>query len=355
LEDQSNTTKFEGGTQRRTACGVDKDIMDDDDYQRIADYENEIYDLNHEDQDQEQEVEGKNVMTEKEADQRSESITTSGSSGSSEFESSELSDESDSDDSAALSGSGKGKSPKSPSASSIHQPNTSLNVDVPDMSDEDSSGLSEDERDMIYSRLYHTNTALPFATEVPQDNEANSPSKKKTKKHTKSDTDDVPSSKFTFDLDLDNLSPPPEPTAPITETPTLASDDDEYPVSHPVVISNIFYRCQIEVATSPQLQSVLQWETSSVSAATNLVTSKPIVPLKRFVANAMPSTITPPSNVPLACTAPTVLKTDIRDYLVPLSLATIPLNHVGCAVIMAISRRHVTRSGDITDLSRLRI
>lgn len=330
--------------------------MDDDDYQRIADYENEIYDLNHEDQDQDQEVEGENLMTEKEADQRSESITTSGSSGSSESESSELSDESDSDDSSALSGSGKGKAPQSLSPSSKPQPNTSLNIDVHDMSDEDSSGLSEDERDMIYSRLYHTNAALPFAAEVPQDTETNSPSKRKTKKNAKSDTtDDVPSSKFTFDLDLDNLSPPPEPTAPITETPTLASDDDEYPVSHPMVISNIFYRCQIEAATSPQLPSVLQWETSSVSVATNLVTLKSIVPLKRFVANAMPSTTIPPSNVPLACSAPTVLKTDIRAYLVPLSLATIPLSHVGCAVIMAISRRHVTRSGDITDLSRLRI
>jgi hypothetical protein len=82
---------------------------------------------------------------------------------------------------------------------------------------------------------------------------------------------------------------------------------------------------------------------------------KLIVLSKRSVANAMLSTTIQPSNVPPVYTAQIAHKMDIIDQYVLSSPMTTLLRHVGCVEIMAISQRHATRSGGITDLSRLQI
>lgn len=187
-----------------------QDEMDDDeDYQRMVDYENEIYDLNHgvdQDSDNDSSTDQPiNLAPPEDSDE-------------------DVSDKSSSQSSKKIS------VYNGAVVQTVH-----LNSKAPEVEgrvDDDSSNLSEDERDLIYSRLYHSSSALPKPTR-------NSPGKAETtkkesprKKNSSTDTNDqnrVPSTNFTFEIDLDNLPPPPEPTNQTTDT-TLIDEDDDYPV-----------------------------------------------------------------------------------------------------------------------------
>ena len=102
---------------------------------------------------------------------------------------------------------------------------------------DDDPSISDDERDLIYSQLYHSRTVQPtlIAPTVPQ-NTSNSLHKTKTKKKRTNVGDqpaDLSSTKFTFELDLDNIPPPPAPVEPPPQVLNIDSDsDDDVAVRH---------------------------------------------------------------------------------------------------------------------------
>jgi hypothetical protein len=127
---------------------------------------------------------------------------------------------------------------------------------------DESESLSEDERDLILARLYYSTSTVPTSKPNPlpekpsnesspkgkkitfdeylsepdipsSTNEQTSKNKKKIPFDEYVDTQPgVPSTKFTFELDLDNLPSPPIPTA-VQEAPSLDEDDKEYVVITP--------------------------------------------------------------------------------------------------------------------------
>ena len=173
--------------------------MDDDDFQQMVDYENEIYDLNHE--------EG------------------------SESDISVVKDESEPDERNAEShqASSENVSEHIETATGVKLDFKTEPNDVDKHFDDDGSeSLSEDERDLIYSRLYHSTSTLPASTRVPsKENKPNRAARRKQKALMPCDQSSVPSTEFTFHLDLDN-PPPPAPAEPsIVEAVTKASALDE--------------------------------------------------------------------------------------------------------------------------------
>jgi len=189
-----------------------QDEMDDDeDYQRMVDYENKIYNLNH----------GIDQASENEMspDQTLKVVPV------------EDLDEDVSDDS-SIRVTKKISVSKESVTKTVHP-----NGNPPELNgqiDDDSSNLSEDERDMIYSRLYHSSSTLhTFANNPPVKEEnkiKNSPRKKATStSNNVNEQHHIPSTKFTFEIDLDNLPPPPEPTNQATDI-TSIDEDDDYPV-----------------------------------------------------------------------------------------------------------------------------
>jgi len=178
--------------------------MEDDTYQSMVDYENEIYDLNH-DLDNDSEAEQESNQNNKNDDMT-------------DAEEPETSNRSN-------------QVPE-------QQPNEiKLLQNGLEQSDSD---LSEDEREMILSRLYHSSNAFPtvpkdFGTTEPtaSPSKAEKPRKgkisdKKKKPKPSASTEQevppIPSKEFTFEIDLDNLPPPPDLTLPPKQVITL----DEY-------------------------------------------------------------------------------------------------------------------------------
>jgi hypothetical protein len=175
--------------------------MDDDDYQRIADYENAIYGLNSQDsQDEGQE----NVPSKAVPDQQSP-------------------EGSDSEDSTSQSS--QPKSTKNPSQVNGVERDIPSSVEYTvKHENRDSSDLSDDERDEIYARLYHGNNTLRTSLKPAPVNpdKTNSTKTRKSKSKPQNGTN-LFSNEFTFDIDLDDLPPPPEP---VLEVSTLDSDGD---------------------------------------------------------------------------------------------------------------------------------
>jgi hypothetical protein len=173
--------------------------MDDDDFQQMVDYENEIYDLNH--------GEG------------------------SESDVSVVKDESESDEKNAESHQASSDNVSEHLETAAEEKvdfKTEPNGVDEHFDDEDSESLSEDERDLIYSRLYHSTSTLPASTTAPsKENKPNRAARRKQKALMSCDQPSVPSTEFTFHLDLD-LPPPPAPTEPsIAEAVPEASALDE--------------------------------------------------------------------------------------------------------------------------------
>jgi hypothetical protein len=173
--------------------------MDDDDFQQVVDYENEIYDLNH-GEDSESDV-------------------------------SVVKDENESDESNAESRQASTKNASDPETTEEKVDLKTEPNGVDDNFDNDSESLSEDERDMIYSRLYHSTSTLPPSTTAPsKENKPNRATRRKQKALISSDQPPVPSTEFTFHLDLDNPLPPapaePSPAEAVTEASTLDEDGD---------------------------------------------------------------------------------------------------------------------------------
>ena len=97
-------------------------------------------------------------------------------------------------------------------------------LDLEERIEDDSSSLSEDERDMIYSRLYHSSSVLPTSTTNPPVNEQKSKEHHPGKKS--SSISNNISANFTFELDLDDLPPPPKHTTPLIEITAPYEDSD---------------------------------------------------------------------------------------------------------------------------------
>ena len=165
--------------QRDLSRADDKTSMDDDDYQRIVDYENEIYDLNHVEDREEAEANPK-------------------------------------DKGESASGSYDDESPESKNfrGSRGHYNAKFVNDDErTEQTDRDSEDLSEDERDQIYARLYHG--ALNLAV---NDEKANL---------TKNTSSGRKLNGVTLELDLDKITSPPTERIPTAiETATLDEDGD---------------------------------------------------------------------------------------------------------------------------------
>lgn len=187
-----------------------QDEMDDDEYyQRMVDYENEIYGLNNGiDQDSDNDSSPDEPVN---------------------FVPSEDSDEDVSEKSSPPS-SKKIFTPNGSAAQTVH-----WNGNAPEVEgqvNDDSSNLSDDERDLIYSRLYHSNSALPKATTSHPVNAETAKKSSPRQSNSSNDINDqyrVPSINFTFEIDLDDLPSPPERTNQATDT-TSIDEDDEYPV-----------------------------------------------------------------------------------------------------------------------------
>ena len=129
----------------------------------------------------------------------------------------------------------------------------SVKTDPEDPADnfvDDSESLSDDERELILAQLYHSIATVPPSKPNPLPNEqpSNGPSPTKRKitfgqsldseatlesPANEQPSDDkqppVPSTNFTFELDLDNLTFPPKLT-PVEEVTSLAEDDDDFAV-----------------------------------------------------------------------------------------------------------------------------
>ena len=175
--------------------------MDDDDYQRIADYENAIYGLNSNDSpDEEQENVPRKAVPDQQSPERS-----------------------DSEDSRSQSG--QPSSMENPAQINGVERNIPSNVEYTvEHENRDSSDLSDDERDEIYARLYHGNRTLRTSLKpTPANPDKTNSSKTRKSKSKPQNGTNLFSHEFTFDIDLDDLPPPPEP---LPEVSTLDSDGD---------------------------------------------------------------------------------------------------------------------------------
>lgn len=170
--------------------------MDNDEYQRIVEYENEIYDLYHE------------------GDQKSDS------SNSADVPMEKLEhNDSDSEQSSTIS------NPKYAAATAnLVDSNQSTEEQNHDFSD--SASLSEDERDLIYSRLYHSTSTLPTKNNIRAEEAIPSTKSSMSGGHGFNTEYTVPSINFTFELDMDKLQPSLEAANPFIETTPLDDDDD---------------------------------------------------------------------------------------------------------------------------------
>jgi hypothetical protein len=169
--------------------------MDNDEYQRIAEYENEIYDLNHE-RDQESDSDNSAVVP---------------------TEQPEYNDD-DSEQSSALS---------NPKYATVKADLVGINDTMEERDHDDfndSASLSEDERDMIYSSLYHSTSTLPTKNNIPAE-ETMPPTKFPISGDGFITEYTVPSINFTFELDPGNLQPSLELTNPVIESTSLDEDD----------------------------------------------------------------------------------------------------------------------------------
>jgi len=176
--------------------------MDEDD-QSLRDYENQIYGLNY---DHEEGSAGDTVDE--------------------EHETPELSDEEDGSQSPVQETEEAEKALDLPLR--LGKTSHARNPEKPVGEYKDDSDLSENERELILSQLYH-GSSVPTTSAIPV-NGTNSPTKSSRKrKLSKSEVTNgnIPSTPFTFNLDLDNLPPPP-PSLPETtiEAATLDSDGD---------------------------------------------------------------------------------------------------------------------------------
>ena len=120
-------------------CLYRQEEMDDDEnYQRMVDYENEIYELNHGiDQESENETSPDPRLEVAAVEDPNEDVV----------------------DNSSTRFSKKISVSKESVTETVH-----TNGNTPELNgqiDDDSSNLSEDERDMIYSRLYHSSSILP--------------------------------------------------------------------------------------------------------------------------------------------------------------------------------------------------
>jgi len=179
--------------------------MDDDEYQRMVDYENEIYNLNH----------GEEEQNELERDSLADA----------ENETPDI-DEEENTATADFSDPRNSKNTKFM--------NDDKGIESPDKG---SLELSEDERNQIYAQLYHFNSTLPKATSnfvhTDRSNLTN-PRKKGTVSSSSNKENAGYSNGITYELDLDNLpSPPPGPTPPVVETSTVDEDGDFAVLSPP--------------------------------------------------------------------------------------------------------------------------
>ena len=128
------------------------------------------------------------------------------------------------------------RSTSSPIGSNPPVNDTIVMFDGYDQGDDDSS-ISDDERDLIYSQLYHSKTVQPtlILPSAPQET-SGSPRKTKSKENQTNVIDqptDLSSTKFTFELDLDNIPPPPVAVEPPPRVVNMYSDsDDDVAVPH---------------------------------------------------------------------------------------------------------------------------
>jgi len=181
--------------------------MDDDDYQRIADYESEIYGLNNQQSDDEE---------------QDESVSDQQSSSGSDLEETNSPSSLPNDIVKDTTANGESENILPRVEYTVEDENG------------DSSDLSEDERDEIYARLYHGNTTNATSSKPVLDKEeTKSASKTKKSKSKEQNGTNHFSNEFSFDIDLDDLPPPPEPPSFIPEVSTLDSDGD-FPVPLPL-------------------------------------------------------------------------------------------------------------------------
>jgi hypothetical protein len=159
--------------------------MDEDEYQRIVDYENEIYDLEYgEDQESNEE---NDVVSEK------------------SFQNADGSTDDNRPETKAL-------NPVAPDAG--------LEPDVIDSDD-----LSEDERDLIYSRLYYASSRPVLTANASSDLKESSSLEEQPA--ASNGTKEGLSAQFAFELDLDNLPPSPEQQPSKQEDVASLDDDDD--------------------------------------------------------------------------------------------------------------------------------
>ena len=187
--------------------------MDDEDFQRIADYENEIYDLNHGESQDEDEDDTPNQSS---PDQQSSGASDDGDGGD---DSAESETEDNFNQATGL--------VDHPQINGV-QHNTQNHAEyLLEIENDDSTDLSEDERDEIYARLYHGTNTVPTtvnSVSAKEESKTEKPTRKTKKSKTKEPNGTTNFSKaFTFDIDLDDLPPPPEPVPEVT---TLDSDGD---------------------------------------------------------------------------------------------------------------------------------
>src|SRR5579859_3194685 len=194
--------------------------MEDEGYQDMIDYENDIYDLHREENRQSQDEKQGRTLEEK-----------------SDSDTSEVEQ-----NSTAL---------KSDITHEQRIPGVGMNgLTVLDQGrvqeytedDDDSSDLSDDERDLIYSRLYYSASTVPISsTAISTDKrKQDTKSPRKSRKRKTSKDESAPLSNFTFHLDLDNPSDPTLEPQDI-QPPVLNDEEDEdedYPVPFPLFITN---------------------------------------------------------------------------------------------------------------------
>jgi hypothetical protein len=159
-------------------------------------------------------------------------------------------------------------------------------LDVNDVLDEleDVDSISDDERDLIYSRLYHSSTTqqtmIPPKT-TQQSTDLPQKSKSKRSKGTKDQLSDLASTKFTFEIDLDNVAPPPPPLppSPPPEVHTIDSDsDDETSVSTSPQPPDSHRSSTVNEAVTLPPKTTLNPTNQSATAATNAATYSKTVP-----------------------------------------------------------------------------
>jgi hypothetical protein len=193
--------------------------MDSDEYHKIVEYENELYDLNH-GRDQESDRDNSAEIPTEQPE----------------------SDNDNSEHSAA---------PSNPKNAMAETNSVASNnpTEERDYYFSDSANLSEDERDMIYAQLYHSASTLSSKNNIPAE-EVMPSAISSTQSGVFNTEYTVPSINFTFELDADNLQPSVEPANPPIETISFDEDDfgvyillrtyiDLYSLQDEVVISDL--------------------------------------------------------------------------------------------------------------------